>query len=77
MVPNDFSFDFFDECDVRYFKITDQFGKECWYDPKTDKVTPITDEDDFIPIYDYLKSQGKVFYDLKKTLRWDSKPSEN
>lgn len=72
MELNDFSFDSFDETDERYFVIKDQFGKECWYDPKTDEVTPVE-----YSIQDYLKSNGKVFYDLKKTLRWDSKPSDN
>jgi|GEM_PF-7018619 len=42
MVPNDFSFDFFDfEQSVRYYIVKDQFGKECWYDPNKEIMTPI------------------------------------
>lgn len=72
MVPNDFSFDSFDETNERYFIVKDQFGKECWYDSKTDEVTPLE-----YSLQDCLNPQNKISFNLKKALRWDSKPSDN
>lgn len=63
------SFDSFDETDERYFIVKDQFGKECWYDPQTETMTPL---------YPDGESQGKAIYEPRiRRIKFDEEPWRN
>jgi len=57
------SFDF-DETNERYLIIKDQFGKECWYDPNTETMTPID-------------NAVMASYEPKRKIKLDDEPSLN